>query len=117
MGFLAKLLGRTVQHATLDLKDPLVRELSEEFRALDALPIDTQKDREEWHVARQAFEEKLNTVWSSVTHLLPPEIQHYLDDADIRAKDEGYTQRQRKKLAVLLSATPGKENPLPDGGG
>jgi hypothetical protein len=93
----------------LDLTHPLVMELSAELRALDALPIVTKKEREDWSVARRDFEKKLRTVWSSIYDLLPHKIEHDLADADIRAKDEGYARHQRKLLADLLD--PGARGP------
>ena len=110
MSLLAKLFGQdTKQIPKLDLQNQLVLELSAELQALDALPITTKKEREDWEAARQLFDKKLRTVWSSIYDSLPNELEHYLSDADIRAKDEGYARHQRKMLATLLSLR--KERP------
>jgi len=87
----------------LDLQHPLVIELAAELRVLDALPISTPEDRAIWENSRWAFDEKLRTVWSSVYASLPHELEHYLCDVDIRAKDPGYAEYQRDSLAMLLN--------------
>jgi len=87
----------------LDPTDPLVLELSKELRSLDLLPIATKEERKEWVKARWAFDEKLRTVWSGIYDSLPHELEHYLDDADIRAKEPGYAAQQRAQLAALFS--------------
>jgi hypothetical protein len=99
----AKLFGPKMPHASLDLLNPVVQALSAELRALDALPIATKEEREAWELARESFGKKLRTVWSSVYNSLPHEIEHYLCDVDIRAKDAGYARYQREKLACLLA--------------
>ncbi len=53
-------------------------------------------------MAAAAFEKRLRTDWSSIYDSLPHELEHYLVDDDIRAKDAGYARSQREKLAVLL---------------
>lgn len=92
----------------LDLSHPHVIELSIELRALDALPIDTEKERKKWEAARWVFDRKLRTVWRSVYDSLPHELEHYLSDVDIRAKDSGYAQHQRNLLGALLGFSPEK---------
>lgn len=90
----------------IDLNNPLVIELSKELRALDALPLSTKEERKDWETARWAFDKKLRTIWSGIYDSLPHELEHYLGDADIRAKDAGYAQHQRRKLAALLTPQP-----------
>lgn len=70
---------------------------------LDALPISTKQERERWYEQSDGFEKRLRTDWSHIYDSLPHELEHYLVDADIRAKDAGYAAYQRKLLAILLS--------------
>jgi hypothetical protein len=115
MGILAKFLGRNsrpVPH--LGLNDPLVIDLSRELRALDALPISTKEERKAWSDAAGGFEKKLRTEWVGIYDSLPHELEHYLVDADIRAKDPGYAAYQRKHLAALLTRTKEEPNQAPE---
>lgn len=90
----------------LDLTDPLVIALVAGLRSLDALPISTAKEREVWSAAAREFGRKLRTDWSGIYDSLPHELEHYLVDDDIRARDEGYARYQRVILAELLTLSP-----------
>jgi hypothetical protein len=115
MSILAKLLGRKAHpQPKLDLSHPLVIELSRELRALDALPISTKAERIVWSDAARSFLKKLRTDWASIYDSLPYELEHYLVDADIRAKDPGYTTYQRKLLAELLTPEETEPNQAPE---
>lgn len=93
----------------LDLANPLVQALSVELYALDALPISTKQERRVWFDAAGSFDKKLRTEWASIYDSLPHELEHYLVDTDIRAKDTGYANYQRNLLAALLKT--GREQP------
>jgi len=98
----------------LDLNHPLVVELSAELRALDALPITTKQERKDWDAARWVFDKKLRTAWRSIYDSLPHELEHYLSDVEIRAKDSGYAQHQRMQLVALLALSPKEPNQSPE---
>ena len=87
----------------LDHTHPLVRELKAALRSLDALPLTKKEEAESWYVASAEFEKRLHSDWSSIYDSLPHELEHYLSDADIRAKDPAYADYQRKLLASLLA--------------
>lgn len=87
----------------LDVGHPLVVELSRELRALDALPISTKEERRRWSDAAASFTEKLRTDWAGIYDSLPHELEHYLVDDDIRAKDPTYARYQREQLSALLT--------------
>jgi|GEM_PF-1765820 len=112
---LAKLFGPKSPRVPLDLQNPVVQELSAELQVLDVLPIATKEEREAWESARQSFEKKLRSVWSGVYDSLPHEIEHYLCDVDIRARDAGYARYQRERLACLLTPENGSPSKQPDG--
>jgi hypothetical protein len=112
-GLLRSVVGQQTC-TSLDLKHPLVIELSEELRVLDALPISTKSERKDWEAARRVFDKKLRTVWSSIYDSLPHELEHYLGDVDIRAKDPVYAQHQRRQLAALLTVPHEKPKQSPE---
>ncbi len=98
-----KKLSGCTSHSQPDHSHPLVRELKAALRVLDALPLSTKEDMERWYDASDAFRKRLRSDWGSIYDCLPHELEHYLDDADIRAKDAGYTEYQRKLLMALLA--------------
>ncbi len=89
-------------NSPLSLTHPLVRELKTALQSLDSLPLATKADVEHWYEAAAAFRVKLRSEWDSLYEWLPHELEHYLCDADIRAKEPAYAARQRKQLAALL---------------
>jgi hypothetical protein len=104
MSLLAKLIGRSSQPLPqLDHAHPLVRELKAALRALDALPLTKKEEVESWYAASEVFQKRLRADWSSIYDSIPHELEHYLVDADIRAKDPGYARYQRDLLASLLA--------------
>jgi hypothetical protein len=103
MSLLTKLLGRSPRPLPqLDHAHPLVRELKAALRALDALPLTNQEEVKRWYAASESFDKRLSSDWKSICDSLPHELDHYLCDADIRAKDPGYARYQRDILASLL---------------
>lgn len=105
-GQLAQWLKRPKQ-PPLDLTNPLVRALSAELRALDAMPISTKEERRAWSEMADVFEKRLRTDWTSIYDSLPHEVEHYLNDLELRAKDAGYASFQRQLLAALLTPDQG----------
>lgn len=88
MSLLIKLIGRSSKPLPLlDQTHPLVRELKPALRALDAMPLTKKEEVASWYAASEAFQKRLRADWSSIYDSLPHELEHYLVDADIRAKD------------------------------
>ena len=50
----------------------------------------------------QALRGKLYSTYKAIHDYLPHELEHYLDDADIRAKGEGYRKKQEAFIGELL---------------
>ncbi len=104
MSSLSKFIGRHSKPLPeLDVAHPLIHELSAALRTLDAMPLTSKAEVASWYVASAGFQERLHSEWAGVYNSLPHELEHYLVDADIRAKDAGYANYQRKILAALLT--------------
>jgi hypothetical protein len=88
----------------LDCANPLVIRLSAELRALEAMPIGSKIERKQWYEHARSIQKKLRSEYAPIYDSLPHELEHYLVDADIRAKEPGYAQQQKSKLGDLLSA-------------
>lgn len=68
------------------------------------MPLKKKEEVESWYAASDAFQKRLRSDWSGIYDSLPHELEHYLVDADIRAKDPGYARYQRDLLASLLAS-------------
>jgi len=86
----------------LDTSHPMLIALKIELSSLQALPITSKEERDIWYTEAQVFADKLHGNWSEIYDLLHHELEHYLTDADIRAKDEGYKKYQENLLSELL---------------
>jgi hypothetical protein len=101
MNLLAKIFRRRT-YPPLDLAHPQTIALSKRLRALHAMPINTKEERKAWYAEAGKLEATLHVEYSEIYDSLPHEITHYLVDADIRAKDAGYTKYQEDLLSDLL---------------
>jgi hypothetical protein len=101
MSFLAKIFRRRV-YPPLDLAHPQTIALSKRLRALHAMPIASKEEREAWYAEARKLEATLHEEYKEIYDSLPHEITHYLVDADIRAKDAGYSKYQEDLLSDLL---------------
>lgn len=81
----------------------LFRSLSHDLRVLNQCGIETEEERKLWYLEVQRFREKLRSRYHEIYDELPHELEHYLDDADIRAKDTGYRKRQETFMGEFLS--------------
>ncbi len=89
---------------SLDTASPLVRALSADLRALEALPIQSKGDRANWYSEASKIQSKLRGEYAAIYDSLPHELEHYLVDADIRAKEPAYAENQKRQLAALLTS-------------
>jgi hypothetical protein len=103
MSLLAKIFRRRPR-PKLDVTHPQVVALAVRLRALHAMPIRTKEEIAAWEAAAAPLRERLYEDCRDVYDSLPHEIEHYLVDVDIRAKDPGYAKYQEDLLVELLSA-------------
>jgi hypothetical protein len=54
-------------------------------------------------LSREAFRRKLMEYPPHITELIVGNIDHFLDDADIRAKDPKYKEMQESELRKLIA--------------
>ncbi len=86
----------------LDPANPLVRDLCDDLRTLEALPISSNEERAKWYAEASRFRTKLRGEYAPIYDSLPHELEHYLSDADIRAKEPAYAENQKRQLAALF---------------
>lgn len=96
-------ISRGHRKAALDLSHPHVVALSKQLQTLHAMPITTDEERAAWCAKAGEFRKQLYEDWKDIYPSLPHEIEHYLDDVDIRAKDPAYAGHQAGLLSDLLS--------------
>jgi hypothetical protein len=104
MNLLSKIFRRGKREAPqLDQAHPLVKSLAGKLRALRALPIASKEERAVWYSEAERLSRKLRKEYQEIYDSLPHELEHYLVDADIRAKDAGYARYQEELLSELFA--------------
>ncbi|MBI5423961.1 MAG: hypothetical protein HZA32_07720 [Opitutae bacterium] len=81
---------------------PLVRDYTSELERLVSFPVNDSVSLDEWYRRAAAFREITYSRFRSLYDRLPHELEHYLDDADIRLKDAGYKAVQDEFITNLL---------------
>jgi hypothetical protein len=77
-------------------------ELSEfcrKLRELAVRPVNTRDQLDEWRAAAQELERSIS---GELADRIPHFVWHYLSDADIRFRDEGYRREQARELEAAL---------------
>lgn len=80
----------------------MVQGFALELERLVAFPISDSTSLDEWYRRASAFRETTYSRFPSIYDRLPHELEHYLDDADIRLKDSGYKAVQDEFMTNLL---------------
>ncbi len=79
--------------------DQLVRSI----RKLMELPLENLEDEIEWNNQAEIVEVELRTHSSEIDEKDSHQIQHFLDDADIRRKDKEYKEVQESEIRKVIS--------------
>jgi hypothetical protein len=101
MNMFSKIFSNSVR-PPLNITNPIFAKLATELQELDRLPLSTPTEIEAWDAASDVFRKKLYTEYSEAYDSLPHEIEHYLTDSDIRARDPDYADYQRGLLSEIL---------------
>jgi hypothetical protein len=82
-------------------RDGAAREyLASELERLMALPLATTADRKRWEEARDGIRQHLEEHFPQFEP--EHELWHFFDDADIRARDAGYRDRQHGLMSEYV---------------
>ena len=73
-----------------------------ELQRLMALPLTNEADLEAWYEESAKLETVMEQKFSELE--IPHAIRHFINDADIRAKDAGYRDYQDRAVAAYLSS-------------
>jgi hypothetical protein len=87
--------------------DTSLHEVAQRLRRLAALSHAATGELETWYAAVKEFKDWLSAKPTRLVDQVPHFVWHYLDDADIRSKDEVYRRDQERKLAAVLARLEG----------
>ena len=73
------------------LLSPADREfIADQLEPITRLPVRTAEDEAAWHAATRAVMERLETRFPDVAAVVPHQLYHYFDDADIFRKEPSF---------------------------
>ncbi len=84
-----------------------LHEVVERLHRLAAISPTSTGELKTWYAAAQEFRDWLSTKPAQLIDRVPHFVWHYLDDADIRSKDEVYRRDQERELAAVLARLEG----------
>jgi hypothetical protein len=64
--------------------------IADQLEPITRLPVRTAEDEAAWYTATRAVMERLETRFAYVAAVVPHQLYHYFDDADIYRKDPSF---------------------------
>jgi hypothetical protein len=87
--------------------DTSLQEVAQRLRQLAALSPAGSGELKTWNAAAKEFKDWLSARPDRLVDQVPHFVWHYLDDADIRSRDEVYRRNQERELAAVLATLEG----------
>jgi hypothetical protein len=78
------------------------KQLAEELIQLREFVPETKDELDRWHDQAQLVIDNRLKGSEGVSQFMPHFLWHYLSDADIRMKEEGYAEMQNQRLTLLI---------------
>jgi hypothetical protein len=82
--------------------DTSLQEVARRIRELAALSPSDAGELDTWYAAAKELEDWLRARPPRINDQVPHFVWHYLNDADIRCRDEVYRRHQERELAEAL---------------
>jgi len=80
-----------------------LQEVAQRLRRLAVISPTSTGGLTTWYAAAKEFRDWLSAKPVQLIDQVPHFVWHYLDDADIRSKDEVYRRDQERELAAVLA--------------
>jgi hypothetical protein len=86
-----------------DVSNGPVVQLGEALQKLLRLSLQTQTDLKNWDEQAAMFSRLLRALPPDIYDRLPHEIEHFLNDTNIRLKDRSYAEGQEEEMRNLVA--------------
>jgi hypothetical protein len=80
------------------------RSLAEAIEGLLAIGNRFGQNSSEWRNAADELRVRLDEEFATIYPHIPHELEHYLDDSDIRARDADYCSSQENMVRIWVAA-------------
>jgi hypothetical protein len=76
--------------------------IANQIEPITKLPLDTTEDESAWLAATRAVMERLGTRFPEVASVVPEQVYHYFDDADIHRKEPSYRAASEARIREFI---------------
>jgi hypothetical protein len=76
--------------------------IADQIEPITKLPLSTTEDEVAWHAATRAMMERLKARFPDVASVVPHQLYHYVDDADIHRKKPAYRAAQERYIVRFI---------------
>ena len=76
--------------------------IADQIEPITRLPLNTAEDEDAWLVATRAVMQRLNTRFPDVASVVPHQLYHYFDDADIHRKKPSYRVASEARVLEFI---------------
>jgi hypothetical protein len=64
--------------------------IADQLEPITTMPVSIAKEEEAWYAATRATMQRLNMRFADVASIVPHQLYHYFDDADIYRKEPSF---------------------------
>jgi hypothetical protein len=76
--------------------------LADELERVTRLPLRTSEDEAAWYAATRETQQRLRSRFGEVASVVPHQLYHYFQDADIHRKEPSYRAAQEKQITDFI---------------
>jgi hypothetical protein len=76
--------------------------LADELEQIIRLPLKTPEDEDTWYITTKQTQQRLKTRFGDVASVVPHQLYHYFQDADIHRKEPSYRIAQEKRIIDFI---------------
>src|SRR6476660_6005786 len=76
--------------------------IADQIEPITKLPLNTNEDEDAWYAATRAMMQRLKARFPDVASVVPHQLYHYIDDADIHRKEPAYRAAQERYIGHFI---------------
>jgi hypothetical protein len=76
--------------------------IADQIEPITKLPLNSAEDEEAWLAATRFVMQRLNTRFQDVASVVPHQLYHYFDDADIHRKEPSYRVASEARVLEFI---------------
>ena len=94
--------GPKLRDVARSLSPPDRQFIGDQIEPITKLPLSTAEDEDAWLLATRAVMERLKERFPDVASVVPEQVYHYFDDADIHRKEPSYRAASETRVLEFI---------------